>query len=85
MTGATLNQLDNQVHALAIREQLKDKLLMRMKYKGQDVEDSKRLMEKNTKLVKILKNQINSIVAPDEQKYQVILPNCNLETVEVLP
>ena len=69
LAGNTLNQLDSQIHALTIREQLKDNLLMRMKYKGKNVEDSKQLMEKNTKLVKILKNQINTLVAPDDQKY----------------
>lgn len=85
LTGNTLDQLDSQIQALTIRAQLKDNLLMRLKYKGKEVEDSKQLMAKNTKLVKILRNQINTIVAPDEQKYQVILPNCDFETVEVLP
>lgn len=69
LAGATLDQLESQVQARAIREQLKDNLLLRLKYKGRNVEDSKTLMERNNKLVKILKNQVNTIVAPDDQKY----------------
>ena len=85
MTGATLDQLEAKIQALSIKKELKDNLLMRLQQKGVFVEDSKTLIEKNTKVVKILKNQISTLVAPDEDKYQVILPNCNFETVEVLP
>ena len=70
---------------MAIKKELKTNLLMRMQAWGAVIEDSKTLMERNTKLVKILKNLINTLVAPDEDKYQIILPNCNFENVEVLP
>ena len=48
--------------------------------------DPKKGLKENSQQIKILKNEMKSIVAPDEQKYNIMIPdNPNYITVEVLP
>lgn len=48
--------------------------------------DPKQQLKENSQTIKIMKNDLKSIIAPEEQKYQLMIPdNPNYINVEVLP
>lgn len=86
----TLNQLDQFKLQKSIAEKLRDKVSRMMKInneasKVEQHDNSTTMMEENTKMLKLMKNQLNNLVAPDVDKYQTLIPNNDYETVEVLP
>lgn len=94
---STMDQIETFKKKQKANEELRETLWLKMQAnKNKDnTEEStndeaentaKAILAKNSQQIKILKNDLRSIVAPEESKYQPLLPdNPNYQTIECLP